>query len=193
MPAPRLSSDPARSGRGLLGWLVAAVLAIGAAPAFADIYVYYNVFGHSFRLGTVPTTTGYVGTTDGAEHHTDESRIFDEESHLAIVCESGRCGVVDDCKSCHVTPKRATTFDRRVARQHRLTHFPRATLTVGPSPVPFDGGFVRQEAGRLVLLDRDRSPRYRLPAGARLLKDTRTGQPLFIVYDGRTPPEAIRR
>lgn len=169
----------------------AAFLTLATVPAFADIVVYWNIWGSTFRLGSVTTELAYAQTEDKGFHASTSAK--EGESHMAIVCEGGQCGIVDDCKACHLAPKRVSTFTRRVADEHRRTHFARATMPVGSALVPFEGGFVRQEAGRLVLVDRNRAPRYRLPAGARLLKDTRTGQPLFIVYDGRTAPETIGR
>jgi len=164
-----------------------------AGPAFADIFIYWQGFGGTWQVGSLGTTGAVVATEDNTLGTSSEPASGSSESHMAIVCSKGQCGIVGDCKACHVAPKPVRTFAGRVMDEHRRTHFPRATIAVGSAPVPYEQGFVQLASGRIHLLDQDRTPTYRLPAGARLLKDTRTGQPLFIVYDGRTAPEPIRR
>ena len=176
--------------RSMVAILAAAALLAGAGSAFADIYIYWQGFGGTWQVGSVSTSTVAIADDDSVS---TSGNIGTGESHIAIVCSSGRCGLVEDCKSCHTSPKRFDSFNRRVLELHRSTHFPRATIQVGTTPVPFENGFVQMAAGRMVLLDKDRTPTHRLPSGARLLRDTRTGQPLFIVYDGRTAPESIVR
>ena len=173
-----------------VGCTTALVLAIANA-AFADIYIYWKQLGGTLQVGVVSTEFAGVFTEQGGYHSSEN--IGGGESHMAIVCESGRCGIADDCKTCHTTPKPARTFHGPVVEQHRRIHFPRATINVGATPVPFESGFVQMMAGRMVLLDGNRTPTFRLPADARLLKDTRTGRPVFIVYSGRSAPEPVRQ
>ncbi len=175
------------------GWCVATMATIAVmetSPAFADVYIYWRDFGLTWQVGVVPTTAGVVHTESGSAEVTSEGA--GRESHMTIVCEVGRCGIVGDCKTCHTSPQPVTRFSGRVAQEHQRTHFQRATITVGSSPVPFGTGSLQMMSGRMVMLDKDRTPTFRLPADARLLRDTRTGQPLFIVYAGRSAPEPFR-
>lgn len=172
--------------------LCIGVVLAGARPALADIYVYWKNFAGTWQVGTVSTSWATFQSDDtSTTATTSEDEFMGGESHIAIVCDGTDCRLEVDCKSCHTTARRTSTFTRQAADRHWRTYFPQATVTVGTTPVAYGSGYVQQVSGRLVMLDRDRKPIYRLPADARLLRDTRTRQPLLIVYAGRAQPERI--
>lgn len=182
-----------RRPTGLLGAAACAIVLLGAAgPALADVYLYWKgPFGSTWQIGTLGTSVG-MGISESGEATTTAPTAGGSETHMAIVCEGADCRFEGDCKSCHATPQRTTTFTRQVADQHRQVYFPRAAMTVGTTPVAYGSGFVQMVSGRMVILDQDRRPSYRLPADARLVRDTRTGRPLLITYAGTAQPERIR-
>ena len=165
--------------RRIVAQLITAVIVVAAtSAAFADIWTYQVV----------------VAPGGGATFQ-KAGRIPAEGSNMAIVCSSqlGTCFTFD-CTQCHLSGSgsdgdRAAAFDES---RHWREYFPKRAISLptGP-PLAFGDLLVEQRSGRLIVLDRQRQPLFRLPTGAIVLGG-RSRKPACLIWPGDHAPEALR-
>lgn len=173
--------------------LVVICVVAGSRAASGDILVYWIGLGTTWSVGTVKTDFAIVKSEDGDTAISSPAEPGSGESHMVIVCEGMNCRLSVNCESCHTASRAASTFTRPVFNRHQSTYFRQAAMPLAESrSVAYGTGYVQMTGGRLLLLDRDRKPRFRLPPGATLLRDTRTGQPAMLLYPGTRPPEIVK-
>lgn len=111
-----------------------------------------------------------------------------------IICSGGVNCEAGPCAGCHTaasgTPTAPTQYSTASASRHFTTYFPKAaTLVAANSRQTFGPRTVTTQNGRLVTINRDGTPRLRMPNGAQLIR-TQSGP--VIAYPGSAMPEIPR-